>query len=250
MPSPTFSESDFSGIRCFCLAIDSLSLLLTLTSMPSSHRHLSAHSLCSSVESLALFPRPLTVRRTITSQPPLVSPTPLGRHWEDGGVPSDSLRRGFVDIRPVTRGKSPRSKRHTHMSSAVRRAAVPEAKTDSACQSLEGNSFTGQLGLARMGGNRRRSSIASLSTLKIPRSFRPSVSRGGSSLYSCDTKGTSLRPCQEMASECSVSSRRPRETSPTRVTSFDETIFKGLDWKPQDVDVRYDLFPILGLEGN
>lgn len=220
--------------------------------MPSLPRTLSPDSPSSSVDSIALFPRPLTFRRTITSPPPLVSPTPLGRHVPNVAYARNSLRHEFVDPRPMTRGKSARAKQHARMSNpfclAGKQATISRMGSTSVYQHIEGNPFTDRVGLARLGGNRRRSSIASFSTLKIPKSFRPNISRGGSSIYSRDTKGISTLPNPGLASELSASSQSVPELSPRRVTSFDETIFKGLDWTPQDVDSRLEVSPALDSE--
>lgn len=152
----------------------------------------------------------------------------------------------------MTRGKSPTFKRHNRMPSAFclsgKQAAVSVTKPNAAYQNLERDPFTNQLGLARLGGNKRRSSIASISTFKIPKSFRPSISRGGSSVYSRDTKGASVLPSPGLGCEFSVSLKSLPELDPRRATSFDETIFKDLDWTPLRVDASNHVSPADGLE--
>jgi hypothetical protein len=215
--------------------------------MPRLHRTLSPESLSSSVDSLNLFPRPLTFSRTTAGQSSLVSPTPLGRHAPNVASPRDSFRRKFVDSRPVTRGKSPGLKRHTRLSTAFRRPGrrVKESETSpgSPYQVLERNPFSDRLGLARFGGINRRSSVTSLSTLRIPKSFRPNISRGGSSIYSRDTKGMSVLPSPGLVSEFSASFHSLPELGPRRATTFDENIFKDLDWNLQNINARHHVSP-------
>jgi hypothetical protein len=210
--------------------------------MPRLHRTLSPESLSSSIDSLNLFPRPLTFGRTIASQSSLVSPTPLGRHAHNVASARDSFRRKLVDLRPVTRGKSPGSKRHTRMSTAFCRPSRL-VKGSETSPSAQRNPFGDRLGLARFGGTNRRSSIASLSTLRIPKSFRRNISRGGSSVYSRDTKGMSVLPSPGLVSEFSASLHSLPELGPRRATSFDENIFKDLDWSLQNLNVRHDVSP-------
>jgi hypothetical protein len=195
------------------------------------------HSPSCSMDSLTLFPRPLAFRRTITSKSPLLSPTPLGRHVENASSPRGSVRRIFTDKRPVTRGKSPRSTRATRISTAFclprTQSAVLESTKKSNYRNLEENPFTNRLGLSRFGGDKRRSSIASLSTLKIPKSFRPIISRAGSSIYSRDTKGLSVLPSPGLASEFSISLQSLPEAGPIkRAASLDETILEDFGWMP------------------
>lgn len=162
--------------------------------------------------------------------------------------PNNPLRRGRLDVQPVIRGKSLRSKRHNRVSTPFCRpskeAAVLRKNANSSYQNLEENPCTGQLGLTKLGGNKRRSSIASLSTLKIPRSFRPCFSIGGSSVYSRDTKGMSALPSPGLASEFSFSLKSLAEVNLRRATSFDETIFKNLDCTLQDVVGRHEVSPV------
>lgn len=145
----------------------------------------------------------------------------------------------------MTRGKLFITTRDNHLSSASclsdEQVVVPETLPKSNNQHFEGNPFTGRLGLARVGGNKRRSSIASLSTFKIPRSFRPSIPRRGSSLYSRDTKGASVLPSPGLASQFLVSLESLPELDPGPATSSTERVPKGLGWTPQHVNAEDDV---------
>ena len=223
-----------------------MSLLFMLTLMPRLAPRISPPSSSSSIDSLVLFPRPLTFCRTMSSQSPLVSPTPLGRYIQNASSLNVSSRSKFTNLRPVTRGKAPNSRRHTRISTAFHPPSKLSVETPNEAKSnynsFERISFMDRLGLARVGGNRRRSSIASLSTLKIPRSFRhgPSSSQAGSSIYSRNTKDMSAVASPGFASEFSTLLQSLPERNPLRQTaSFDETIFKDLDWTPpldDDID--------------
>jgi hypothetical protein len=179
------------------------------------------------------------------SQSPLVSPTPLGRHVQNSSSPENSMRRKFADIRPVTRGKTLSSKRHIRISTVFhppgRQSAEVTEDVKSTSHNLE-NPFMDRLGLARVGSNVRRSSVASLSTLKIPKSFHQNNSRAGSSIYSRDTKGMSVPPSPGLASEVATSLQSLPEQSPLRrAISFDETLLKDFDWAlpfDDDIDVK------------
>lgn len=214
------------------------------------HRIFASDSPSSSVESAELLPRPLTFRRTMTSQSPLLSPTPLGRYVSNGSSSEISMRRNWKGTRPVTRGKSPSLKRCIQISPVFKYPGKFPAKVatngGTADRKLEQNPFLDRLGLARVGGNKRRSSVASLSTLKIPKSFRSSDSRAGSSIYSRNTKGMSVPPSPGLASDVPTSLQSLPEQSPTRrAISVDETCSKGFDWTlpfADDIDVpsRHD----------
>lgn len=194
----------------------------------------------SSVDSLALLPRPLTFRGGMSSQSPLISPTPLGRSIHNASSPNISSRSKLTDLRPVTRGKAPTSKHPIRISTVFhppsRFFSEISHDVNSHYHSLEKNPFLDRLGLARVGGNRRRSSIASLSTLKIPRSFRhgSSNSQAGSSIYSRDTKDMSLIQGPGLATGFMTSLRSlPERNLRRRPASFDETTFKDPpDWTP------------------
>ena len=209
------------------------------------HGTLSSHSQSSSIDSVELFPRPLTFRRTIASQSPLVSPTPLGRCASNGSSSEISMRREFGGIRPETRGKSPSSKRHIRISTVFHPLGQFPTEfsedVEDTHRKFEHNPFMDRLGLARVGGNRRRSSIASLSTLKIPKSFRSSNSRAGSSIYSRDTKSMSVPPSPGPAIDLSTSLQSQTEQGRTRrAASFNESFPKGFDRLlpfERDVDV-------------
>lgn len=213
--------------------------------MPSLHGKVSEISQSSSAGSLNLLPRPLTLRRTVTDQSPLVSPTPVGRRKQDAAFSKDCLRCEHVEERPMTRGKSPKMKRRSSVSSVLclpgRQDASSATKANYAFKNTEGNPFTNRLGSARLGSNKRRSSNASLSTLKIPRSFRPSISRGGSSIYSRDIKDTSVPPSPGLANEFSVSSQSTSQPRRTLSTSHDETLIRDFGQRSQDLEAKHDV---------
>jgi hypothetical protein len=219
-------------------------------------RTVSPHSTSSSTDSSTLFPRPLAFHRTITSQSPILpptqspilSPTPLGRHAQNATSNANPLHRKLADLQQIPRGKSPGSMRHTRMSAnsccSHEKSSLPQKNAHSAYQSLEVNPFIDRLGLARLGGNNRRSSMASLSTLKIPRSFRPSIARGTSSIYSRHDESTSVLRSLGFPSEFSQSLQSLPKPNPRRAISFDETIFKDPDWKmsrDDDANARHEV---------
>ena len=220
--------------------------------MPSLHRKVSANSQSSSAGSLNLFPRPLTFRRTVTNQSPLVSPTPIGRRKQDAASSKDCLRCEHVEERPMTREKSPRIKRRSSVSSVFclpgRQDASSAKKANYTFKNIEGNPFINRLGLARLGSNKRRSSIASLSTLKIPRSFRPSISRGGSSIYSRDIKDMNVPQSPGLANEFSVSLQSLPQPGLTSATSYDETLIRDFGQRSHDLEARHDVSPCMGRE--
>ncbi|KAF7507666.1 hypothetical protein GJ744_010219 [Endocarpon pusillum] len=210
------------------------------------HGKVSANSQSSSAGSLNLFPRPLTFRRTVTNPSPLVSPTPVGRGKQDAAFAKDCLRCEHVEERPMTRGKSPKSKRRSSVTSVLclpgRQDALSATKANCAFQNIEGNPFTDRLGLARLGSNKRRSSNASLSTLKIPRSFRPSISRG-SSIYSRDIKDTSVLQRPGLANEFSASLQSLPQPGLTLATSYDGTLNSDFGQRSQDLEAKHDVSP-------
>lgn len=207
----------------------------------------------SSTDSLTLFPRPLTFRRTVAAHSPLVSPTPLGRHVQNAVSSQESLQESLsqriVDRRPVTRGKSPRSQRYAQGSTAFClprvHGAASEANAEPTYPNLEGDPLRRRLRLARLGGDKRRSSLASFSTLQIPRSFRPGTPRGGSSIYSRDTAGAAagVAALPDPGHATNSLTALPTLPSPNsrRATSFDENIFQDLDWNLQHVNGRLDV---------
>ncbi len=115
-------------------------------------------------------------------------------------------------------------------------------------RNLEGNPFANRLGLAQLGSNKRRSSLASLSTLKIPRSFRPSISRGGSSIYSRDIKDMSVSPGPGVANEFSVSLRSLPQLGLMPAASHDETLLRDTNQRRQEAEAKYDVSPSIRRE--
>lgn len=150
--------------------------------------------------------------------------------------PGDSLRRRLAHLRSTMHEKSPKAKRQIHRLRSRRRSgneqAISESNTYATYEILEDNPFVDRFGLARLGGDRRRSSVASLSTLKIPKSFRSRMSRGGSSTYSRDTKGVSMLPSPGLGGKLSSPLRSLPRLKARRANSFDETIFQDLGWTP------------------
>jgi hypothetical protein len=120
---------------------------------------------------------------------------------------------------------------------------VPETLPEATYQHFESNPFTDRLGLARVGGNNRRSSIPSLSTFKIPRSFRPKIPRRGSSLYSRDTKGASVLPSPGLGSQFSISLKSLPEFDASLTPYSSEMVPKSLGSTPEHISAEDDVCP-------
>lgn len=149
----------------------------------------------------------------------------------------------------MTRGKSPKFKRQflpsTTFCLSNREERESKIKINSLCQNLEQDPFVNPLGSARLRRKKRHSSAGSLSPIKDPDSSTRRSSGGGSRIYNRKVKDTSVVLCPGLVGGSSGSFQPTPEPDPRRTRSFDETIFRDLDWARQSISDRQQVSPVL-----
>lgn len=109
---------------------------------------------------------------------------------------------------------------------------MPGSKAKYFNRNHEAKALKDRIDFAEVEKSKIRSSVASLSTLKIPKSLCPNGSRAGSSVYSCDTREMDITASPGQARASRASSNLLPDLSPGQAISLDELIFKALEWNP------------------